>query len=90
MPDIPQAAVDAAAEALREYMPGSDDQDRRFAALEALRAAAPFIVSAAAPLIAANERGRIRQLAIEHGAQYDIDVVGGLPFTDLIGDPGAT
>ena len=42
------------------------------------------IIAAVWPLIAAAERERIRQLAIKHGAQYDIDVVGGLPFADLL------
>jgi hypothetical protein len=43
-------------------------------------------LEAAAPLIAAAERERIRQLAIEHNAHYDCDPDYGMPFADLIGD----
>jgi len=38
-PPIPPGAIQAAAEALREYMPGADEPDRWYAAQEALEAA---------------------------------------------------
>lgn len=46
---------------------------------------------AAAPHIAAAERERIRELALERGAEYThCDDCGPVPFADLIGDPDAS
>jgi hypothetical protein len=82
MTDLPQAAIDAAVRELaRAGWHGNPDGMARTA------------LGAAAPLIAAAECERIRQLAIEHGAVYaaicqDPDCIGDdfhdHPFDELL------
>jgi hypothetical protein len=62
-----------------------------------MRAIAATMLAAAAPLIAAAERERIRQLAITRKALYlaggvpdDGQPSGLMPFADLLEDPPAT
>ena len=79
MTEIPQAAIDAAAEALdKRYrtiynLSGFDREKSRPDIVTVLEAAAPLITShretATAQVIARAERERIRQLAVEHDAK---------------------
>jgi hypothetical protein len=89
MTDLPQAAIDAAAQRLWENV--------RYSRAILLgeferRAIAESILDVAAPLIAAAERERIRQLANDYDAVYPVDredTYGGeyqvgVPFADLL------
>jgi hypothetical protein len=80
---IPPEAISAAAEAItRELMSGKDYS----LAIDSDEALAKAALEAAAPLIAAAERDRIRQLALEHAAHFDCDPAWGTPFADLLAD----
>ncbi len=83
MTEIPQAATDAAAEALGKYKP-KPSSPRPY-----LQEAARVMLTAAAPHIAAAERERVRQLAITKGAIFPAatdssDLVKAVPFADLL------
>jgi hypothetical protein len=75
-PDVPQAAVAAAAQALRNE-----------GTLGQLEALAAIVLEAAAPLIAAAERERMRQAAADCEASvYDRDRDEWVPLAGLMTD----